>query len=471
MSLRNVCLFLAAVLLSLVSAFPEEGKTDTTASPSTVESENTRLREIISILSTKIGKPEKMKKRVSVEFIGADLRTVIAMLAKKHNINLYGAGKITGTITAHLKDVPLDNLLETLLNSNGYTMVKRGEYYYEVLTTSEAEAEKKKEEALNMRFQPFDVRYVEPSTASSLLTTMGVLDANCKVAMCPETNQLIIQATEKQLRNVSSLLKEIDIQPPQILIRARVVEVIKDVSDKLGIEWMADFIAGDLDIKNVKAELTQAADAATTFSFGLTHPNYDFDMLLEALVQSDIANILTAPRLTTTNNVEAKMTIADQLPVVTRTTTVTDSGATVTDDSVSFVSAGLEITMLPRKVGDNQIYLKIRPVLTQYSGDTDTDPPQPIINTRETTTEVIVKSNQWLVIGGLITTNTSKLRRKIPFLGDIPLLGIAFSSTRNIQRKRNLLVLVNAQILDEGMIRIDTKTAHEELESLAPKKK
>ena len=208
-----------------------------------------------------------------------------------------------------------------------------------------------------------------------------------------------------------------------------------------------------------------------TFAFNLTHPRFDIDALIETLVYRKVASVLTAPRLTTSNNTEATMIIADRVPVITRESTTSPEGTVTTTESVEFVDSGLTLTITPRKVGVNQILLTIAPVITQISDYTETDPPQPIIDTRQTKTTVIIRDDQWLVIGGLITKNTTKMRKKIPLLGDIPLLGIAFSSRGDIDTKGDLLILVNAKILDDESIGVDTKSSLEKQDALETGKK
>ena len=431
------------------------------------DEENAELREIISLLSEKISPLEPVKKLVSIDFVNADLRSVIVLLSKKYEVNIYGGEKITGKITAHLRNVPLENLLQMLLESNGYGMVKRGDAYYEILTKEEVLKEKESEILEKMEFRSFDIKYADLTAVSNLLSTMGIIDARCKIALSPETSQIIIRASEAQFMNVEKLLKRIDVQPPQILIRARLVEINKKALDNLGIEWAADFVAGDLQIKNVQGRLgVPDVGEESTFTFNLTHPRFNVDALIQALVYRKVATVLTAPRLTTSNNVEATMTIADRIPVITRDVTTSPEGTVTTTETVIFQDVGLTLTILPRKVGTNQILLVIFPSITQLSEYTDTDPPQPIIDTRETKSTVIIRDDQWLVIGGLITTNTSQIRKKIPLLGDIPLLGIAFSSRGNTQEKGDLLILVNAKILDDESIGVDMMSSIEKQESL-----
>ena len=432
--------------------------------------ENAELREIISLLSREIAVPKQ--KLVSINLVDADLANVIAMLAEKYDINICGGRNITGSITACMKDIPLENLLRILLENNGYGLIKTGDGYYKVVTKEIAAAHKLKKLVQGLEFKSFHIKYANLNAINTLISSMEILDANSKVVLYEETNQMIIRGTEKQLNSIETLLAEIDVQPPQILIRARIVEVNKNALDSLGVEWTADFLAGDLEIKDVRGDTpAPSLNQSSTFSFGLTHPKFNIDATIEALVYRKLARVLTAPRLTTSNNVEATMTIADQVPVITRDRVVSPEGTITETESVTFTSVGFSLTILPKKVGTNQILLDITPTITQISSWTDTDPSQPIVDTRETKTQVIIRHDQWLVIGGLITTSTTQMRKKIPLLGDIPLLGIAFSSKGGSKEKGDLLILVNARILDDELIGTDTKDSLEKQEVLETGKK
>ncbi len=431
-----------------------------------IERENRELREIISVLSTKVAPPAPGE-FVSINFVDADLRRVIALLAEKYKINIYGGEKITGKITARLKDVPLEKLFEILLDANGFGMVKKGDAYYEIVTKADAEKKRLEKIVAGMEFRSFYVKYADLGTVQTLISSMGLLSSDCKVVLHPETSQMIIRATDGEHQKVEDLLSEVDVQPPQILIRARVVEINRNALDSMGIEWTADFLAGELGIGNVAGDVgAPQVGELSTFKFGLTHPKFNIDAAIEALVYRKVARVLTAPRLTTSNNVEATMTIADMIPVIAKSQTTSPEGTVTTTESVSFASAGLTLTILPKKVGINQILLDMSSKITQFTEYTDTDPPQPIIDNRETKNKVIIRHDQWLVIGGLITTNTAKMRRKIPLLGDIPLLGIAFSSRGTTDIKGDLLILVNARILDDESIGVDTKSSIEIQETL-----
>ncbi len=432
--------------------------------------ENAELREIISLLSKEIAVPKQ--KLVSINLVDAGLANVIAMLAEKYDINICGGKNITGSITARMKDIPLENLLRILLENNGYGLIKTGDAYYKVVTKETADEHELKELVKGLEFKSFHIKYANLNAINTLISSMEILDANSKVVLYEETSQMIIRGTEKQLNSIEKLLEEIDVQPPQILIRARIVEINKNALDSIGIEWTADFLAGDLQIKDVRGDTPPPTlSESSTFSFGLTHPKFNIDATIEALVYRKLARVLTAPRLTTSNNVEATMTIADQVPVITRDRVVSPEGTITETESVTFTSAGLMLKILPKKVGTDQILLKITPTITQISDWTDTDPPQPIVDTRETKTQVIIRHDQWLVIGGLITTSTTQMRRKIPLLGDIPLLGIAFSSKGGSKEKGDLLILVNARILSDELIGTDTKDSLEKQEVIETGKK
>lgn len=421
--------------------------------------ENEELRRIIAALSGRVERVPASEKLVSVSFVDAELRSVISLLAEKHEINVFGGEGISGRVTARLEDVPLEVIFEMFLEANGYGLVRRGEDFYEIVTRDLIDRERLERSIAAFEFKSFYVNYADLEAVENLINRMGILDDNARVFLCNETSQILIRGDGKQLREVERLLRDIDVQPPQILIRARVVEINKDMMDSLGIEWTADFIAGEYRLPEVEGR-TRAARLPQdpTFKFGLTHPRFDIEATIEALVYRQIARVLTAPRLTTVNNVEATLTVADQVPVVTREQTINEEGNVIfTTESVEFEEVGLVLRILPKKVGGNRVNLKINPSITQVTSFTDTDPPQPVIDTRETVTEVILRHDQWLVIGGLVKTNMSEIRRKIPLLGDIPLIGLAFSSRSEREETSELLILVNAQLLDDELIGADTR--------------
>jgi len=195
----------------------------------------------------------------------------------------------------------------------------------------------------------------------------------------------------------------------------------------------------------VGIDLTQSAVQSSTFDAAFLSDRVD--ALISALTQKDVAEVLSAPRVTTGHGRAAEIKVVDQEPVVTRTTRVVDQ-VTVTDEAVTFEETGVTLIVTPRVLADNRIELVVEPSVKELTGTTDTDPAVPIINTRSAKTTVTIYDGKWLVIGGLMRYSERKRERGVPLLMDIPVLGWFFRTTYTVREKSNLVIFVSATMLD-----------------------
>lgn len=467
-------LMLIAIMLGL-AVFPCLPADEHQADPEVTEpppTEVEELRAIIRILGEEIAPMEEL---ISLHLVDTPLRVLISYLATKHDINLIGGEMVTGYITARLRDVPLGRVFQALLNANGFMLVDRDGLFYEVLSlTAEARRELEKE-AIGTVIQAFRVEYADLDLVSASLIAKGIV-IPAQITNSPDTSQLIVQATPGRLREVEKLIQGIDIRPPQILIRVRIVEVRKETAAALGIEWAtADWLAGELG--EITGDVWETALTAAlghvvpgvppTLTLALARPDNGITLALEALSEKGMIEVLSAPRLVTTNNREAIIEVVNHIPIIHREIIIIEGEPDRIRDFVYRTEpVGLTLEILPRQVGVDEVLVRVAPALDELFGMTDTDPPHPIISERRAETEVILRAGEWLVMGGLVTASVDELRKKVPLLGDIPLLGALFRSTRHEERKSDLLILVNAEILDREAVARDVDQAREAQERL-----
>ena len=409
------------------------------------------------------GAPKSPPDNLRLTLENANIQTVVGGLARQNQLNLIGADRLTGTVTAYLSNVTPSEALEAVLRSKGFRLRQSGEIW-EVVPAEEARQEQEQAEAQRdsqtraVLLQEFPIKYADLDRAADALVP-GVLPEASQIGKYPESGLLIVKATEAQMGEVERVLRLIDVPIPQILIRARIFEVSQKRADDLGVEWKRISLKQPT---NIRLDLSQPI-SRPSFMWGYVRG--DVELSLEALVEKKAADILSEPQVTATNNQPAVIKVADRIPVITRTLQVVDQ-QTITTDEVTFEEAGLSLEVTPRVVGENHIFLKLYPSVRELVGFTDTTPPQPIINSREATTEVMIKDGSWLVIGGLMRKTMNANKRKVPMLGSLPLLGLPFRSRSGNSEKSNLLILVSATILDDASVTQQTNNSTEELAKL-----
>ncbi|MFH1731279.1 MAG: secretin N-terminal domain-containing protein [Planctomycetota bacterium] len=380
---------------------------------------------------------------VSVSLESADLRAVVTALARANNINLVGSDKLTGKVTLHLTDAPVLDALIVILKNAGFVLTKKDNGMYEVMTEAES---LKADGAAKVKI--FTIKFADIAQVAKVLVPSALPDAS-SIAANPATNQLIVSGTEEQLRKAEQIIKAVDTPLPQVAIEARIIEVFVDRAKSLGVSLTLAGKSkqfGGEGVGTVGIDLTQSAVQSATFD--ATFLSDRVDGLISTLTQKDVAEVLSAPRVTTGHGRQAEIKIVDQEPVITRTTRVVDQ-VTVTDETVTFQETGVTLTVTPRVLADDRIEMIVEPSVKELTGTTDTDPPVPIINTRSAKTQVTISDGKWLVIGGLMRYSERERERGVPLLKDIPLLGWFFKTTYTVREKSNLVIFVAATVLDD----------------------
>ncbi len=320
----------------------------------------------------------------------------------------------------------------------------------------------------------------------------------------PSLNLLIAKNTLDNLESFERILASLNVVPVQVEIEARFVEVAQQDLEELGVEWLLNdnweiaenIVAGQplnsaeriqVDKSTVSKGLRNLASGASgitttqggtlgnilSFSSVLTNP--EVTMVLHALEQKSGANLLSAPKVTTKSGANAEIKVVEEYIYPTDFTLVTPAASGSTQGSqtpMSFVQPGgfqtrdtgvilnvtptvgpdgfsIDLVMLPQ-VCELASWLDYGTQYPNPSGDGtyELKMPQPIFKSRNITTSITIWDGQTVVMGGLISERQTTTLDKIPFLGDIPLIGYLFQSKTSNSQKFNLLIFVTANLVD-----------------------
>jgi type IV pilus assembly protein PilQ len=289
------------------------------------------------------------------------------------------------------------------------------------------------------------------------------------------------------LDEAERLIEVLDKKPIQILIEARLVEVDLDDFLDLGVSWglaygsvkngtnygigtsqvnstaangfatptpvngITNGTAGGFTSPTGPASATSpatgvnlpATNTAGAITFGFVNSTTSLIATLNAMASKNKSRVLSAPKIVTLNSEEAKIEADEQIPFPV--TTVTGTG--VSQQSFQFVSAGIILTVTPTANAEDQVTLKVNPVVSfPIAGLTAVGPT---IKTRSAQTTVIVNDGQTLVVGGLIDQTDTNNIQKVPFFGDIPVLGAFFKHSFKEKNRTELLVFVTPHIVKD----------------------
>jgi type II secretory pathway component GspD/PulD (secretin) len=266
-----------------------------------------------------------------------------------------------------------------------------------------------------------------------------------KVVSDPKTNQLIITDLPPKLDKISHYVSSLDRKTQEVYIEARIIQVSLTDALKLGVNWQAftDKIEelGPVELSS-DFNVLSSSDQALRFSSGLlSEKNYRF--ILEALSEVGTTDLLSSPHITAVNNKESRILVGSSIPYKTIDTRE-ENGAIRTFERVTVVEVGVKLYVTPTINDSNYVRLKIKPEVSSVTGFSD---GIPVVEKTEAETEVLIRDGVTLIIGGLIKNETRSTVKKIPLLGDIPLLGKVFSSTDRQVVKSELIIFITPHII------------------------
>jgi type IV pilus assembly protein PilQ len=413
---------------------------------------------------------------VSLDFQGADLRAVLRTFAEISGLNIVIDPTIQGTVDVSLRDVPWDQALDIILRANklGYVVDGTIVRVAPLTVLADEETQRRKladEQALSgeLRVLTRSLSYARAEDLRPLITAT-VLSSRGSIQTDPRTNTLIINDLPDRLQRASDLLTTLDAAQPQVEIEARIVQTTRQFARTIGVQWgiggrMSNSIGnttglafpnqGSLTgrtggVQGPPAPEPQFDAAATAVNLGVTGAStavglamgsvngaLNLDVILSALERQGQGRLLSTPRVTTQNNVEAEMTQGVQIPIQT----VANNTVTVT-----FKDAALTLKVTPQITAANTVIMRVslENASPDFSKSVNNIPP---IDTQRAVTQVLVNNGDTTVIGGIYVSSEQTNRDGTPGLSRLPLLGWLFQRNGVNDESRELLIFITPRIL------------------------
>lgn len=430
--------------------------------------------------------------RLTLSFQDIETRAVLQLLADVSGRNIIVSDSVAGNVTLRLQNVPWDQALDIVLATKGLDMRENGGVIIvapadEIASREKADLEARKDirelEPLVSEF--LQVNYAKAADLADLMKGKGgkgnaMLSDRGSVAIDERTNTLLVQDVSENLAQIRRLVSTLDIPVRQVLIESRIVIVNDDFSRDLGMRWGVTAVndtsdgliavsgsgSGTDTIVNSALNNQQStgsffpvqlpaqgdrynvnlpvANPAGRLGLALLGEDYLVDLELSAAQAEGRGEVISSPRVITANQKQASIRQGVEIPYQESSS----SGAT----STQFKEAVLSLTVTPQITPDDRIILdltvtkdSVGQVVSNERGGS-----VPSIDTREVVTQVLVNNGQTVVLGGVYETEEGEQVSKVPFLGDIPGVGVLFRSTRKISNKSELLIFVTPKILKEG---------------------
>lgn len=280
-----------------------------------------------------------------------------------------------------------------------------------------------------------------------------------------ETNSLIITATPAEFKEIMGIIKELDVPRKQVLLEVLIVEVSADSANSFGVDWQiggrtkpqtqfnsglaAESGAVKIDSQTGKADIT-GVNTLLGFSFGFLQQSKDEVLgLFNANIGNNNFNILSSPQVMTIDNEEAEINVGSDVPIITGQRTSGGGDQSVTINQFEYRPVGIKLKFTPHINKNDFITLDLFQEVKEIAGAANNSLSNPTFTKRDVSTRITVGNEQTIVIAGLISSNKSNIERKIPILGDIPVLGYLFKRTSEQVKKTNLLVFITPHILSD----------------------
>jgi len=432
--------------------------------------------------------------RLTLNFQDIEVRAVLQLLADMSGLNIVVSDTVQGNVTLRLQNVPWDQALDIVMQSKGLDM-RRNDNVVIVAPADELAARERAalenlqgmDELVPLRSEFIQVNYAKATDIAELIKGGeggALLSKRGSIAVDERTNTLLAQDTVDRLMEIRRLVQVLDIPVKQVLIESRIVIVSDDFSRELGAQlgythydrdssnrlWTTSgssaatdtMVASEMDnrangIINGPIEVPvgdsrfdrynvnlPTASNAGRIAMAVLGSNTLLDLELSAAQAEDRAEIISTPRLITANQKEARIKAGVEIPYQEGAS----SGATTT----RFKEAVLSLQVTPLITPDDRVVMDLV-VSKDNVGEnvqSATGGLVPSIDTRSITTQVLVDDGQTVVLGGIFETETRDVEFKVPYLGDIPVVGYLFKTTQRSSDKSELLIFVTPKILREG---------------------
>jgi type IV pilus assembly protein PilQ len=436
------------------------------------------------------GKKRYVGRRIDLDFKGADIHNILRLLADVGQMNIVTADDVKGEVTIKMRDVPWDQALDVVLRAKGLGSVREGNLvrvaplaFLEKELEQEIARQKQMAEILPTETRLIGVSYAHAAglqdKAKDLLSPRG------KISVDERTNNLIVSDVARNLQLIEDLVRNLDTQTSQVVIEARIVEANSDYSRQMGIQWGGNTfmdvahgnptgltfpynvgIGGGADdgtsptsglvpgvrtgvagganpnfVVNMPAPAGLNTGAAIGLTLGSVAGAFNLNLRLSAMETTGQVRILSSPRITTMDNINAVIEQGTSIPV----SVVSAMGA-----QTQFVDAKLHLGVKPHVTNEGTIMLTVEVTKNEADFANTGSRGDPTILKKQAQTTMLVRDGDTAVIGGIYTRNTGLSFNKVPFFADIPVLGWFFRNRKEVDHRTEFLVFLTPRIVNRA---------------------
>jgi type IV pilus assembly protein PilQ len=414
-------------------------------------------------------------RRISLDFQQADIQNVFRLIAEVSGFNMVIGENVKGKVTMRLLNVPWDQALDMLLKMNNLGKLRSGNIIWidtlANVTKQQDEEAKAKEAKVKAEDLVTRILYIRNVQASEIQVSLRqYLSPRGQLSINQGGNAVVVQDTASRLAAFKELVDLLDIEVPQIQIEARIVQADTSYSRGLGVQWgVKDSKLEGNDFRvfgNITGDFAAAAGTGTnlvprTFminlpaavsglssvpavgiTLGKLGPGFGLDARLSAGEVLGLTKVIAAPKISTLDKREAKISQGESIPF--QTTSLQGTQTTFVDANLELLVTPQITSRDPNEVG-KQILMKIK--ATRNAVGARSNPAGPSIDKREANTQVLVRDAETAVIGGIFVDSQTNNVAGTPYLSRIPVLGWLFKNKSETVAKQELLIFLTPYII------------------------
>ena len=417
-------------------------------------------------------------KRISLDFQNVDVRTVLQILATESGMNIVASDSVQGKMTLSLKDVPWDQALDLILDARELDMRRVGNIINvapraEMLARDKAEltARKELDDLGPLISQSFQLKYknveefkkilrISDTGSSSGSSNNSILTSRGSALIDPATNTLIVNDVKSVIQKFNALIEELDVPVRQVMVEARIVEASDTLSRELGVKfggvragstsWANNWgLATERNSRGVRNGSSgvlfepninvPVASAVGSIAVVKSFSSVTLGLELSASEAEGRSKTISTPRVLTQDRQEAEIKQGYQVPYTTRDS----DGSTTT----SFKDAVMSLKVLPRITPDNKIIMDVTINKDTPDNTYQSSEGEPSIRTQSVKTQAMIEDGGTLVVGGVYQEVIQNNVKKVPMLGDLPVLGNLFKTRSRNNSRNELLFFITPRIM------------------------
>jgi type IV pilus assembly protein PilQ len=410
--------------------------------------------------------------KLSLNFQSIEVRSLLQVIADFTNFNIVTSDSVSGSVTLRLQDVPWDQALDIILQAKNLGMRKSGNVIWIAPKDEIATKEKLDLESMTavqnlepVKTQSFQINFAKAAEIAVQITggaspaagavSARILSTRGSVIAEPRTNQLFVTDIPSRLEQVQNLIAKLDVAVRQVVIEARIVEASDTFSKALGVRLgsgglskqfgpdavaLNSVVSGGGSLTNSGVTLPRSGTDGGTFALSIFNAsaNRFLNLEISALESDGKGKVISSPRVVTADQTKALIEQGTELPYQV----ASSSGAT----SIQFRKANLKLEVTPQITPEGSIILTL-----DVNKDTvgQLTPGGYAIDTKHIQTQALIENGGTIVIGGIFTEDQTDVVDKVPFFGDLPVLGALFKRTSKTSNKKEMLVFITPRVLAE----------------------